>query len=107
MARMPAPETSAEFLQVVRQSGLVEADRLDQYEESIADGKIESARALSNQMIEDGLITHLQTNLLRKGKTKNFVICGKYKLLEHVGSGGMGQVFLCEHMKMGRRVAVK
>ncbi|MCS7017446.1 MAG: serine/threonine protein kinase, partial [Gemmatales bacterium] len=32
---------------------------------------------------------------------------GKYKVLEKLGSGGMGQVFLCEHLLMRRRVAIK
>src|SRR6185437_6196426 len=32
---------------------------------------------------------------------------GKYKVLEKLGSGGMGTVFLCEHKLMRRRVAVK
>src|SRR5205085_3700334 len=29
------------------------------------------------------------------------------KLLEHLGSGGMGSVYLCEHRSMRRRVAIK
>src|SRR4029450_13349026 len=37
---------------------------------------------------------------------KRFTI-GKYKVLEKLGAGGMGQVFLCEHELMRRRVAVK
>ena len=32
---------------------------------------------------------------------------GKYKVLERLGSGGMGSVYLCEHKLMRRRVAVK
>src|SRR5262245_43103904 len=40
------------------------------------------------------------------GKSKGFTL-GKYKLLERLGVGGMAQVFLCEHLGMRRRVAVK
>ena len=41
-----------------------------------------------------------------QGKWRRFTI-GKYKVLEKIGSGGMGQVYLCEHKLMRRRVAVK
>src|SRR5205085_12634350 len=36
-----------------------------------------------------------------------FIISGKYKLMEHLGTGGMGSVYLCEHVLMRRRVALK
>src|SRR5947209_13182461 len=58
-------------------------------------------------MVRAGLLTALQAGLLLKGKWRNFQICGKYKLLEHLGQGSMGQVFLCEHSRMRRRVAIK
>src|SRR5690242_9021234 len=31
----------------------------------------------------------------------------KYRILEFLGSGGMGSVYLCEHVTMRRRVAIK
>src|SRR5262249_47227443 len=41
-----------------------------------------------------------------QGKWRRFTI-GKYKVLERIGSGGMGTVYLAEHKLMRRRVAVK
>ncbi len=35
------------------------------------------------------------------------VIDGKYELLEHLGSGAMGTIFLAEHLELGRKVALK
>ena len=63
-------------------------------------------REAAEAMVRDGLITNFQAEQFLLGKWRGFTI-GKYKLLERVGIGGMGQVFLCEHMFMKRRVAVK
>ena len=34
-------------------------------------------------------------------------VFGSYRLLEQIGQGGMGNVFVAEHIKLGRRVALK
>ena len=57
-------------------------------------------------LIRDGFLTHFQADNILQGKWRRFTI-GKYKVLERLGSGGMGQVYLCEHKLMRRRVAVK
>ncbi len=35
------------------------------------------------------------------------IIDGKYRLLSHLGSGGMGNVFAAEHVELGKRFALK
>jgi serine/threonine protein kinase len=57
-------------------------------------------------LVRDGILTYFQAEQILQGKWKRFSI-GKYKVLERLGSGGMGTVFLCEHKLMRRRVAVK
>jgi tRNA A-37 threonylcarbamoyl transferase component Bud32 len=57
-------------------------------------------------LVRDGVLTNFQSEQFMLGKWRGFTI-GKFKLLERVGVGGMGQVFLCEHMFMRKRVAVK
>src|SRR5439155_11358241 len=62
---------------------------------------------LADSMISEGVLTKFQAQHLLKGKWRKFFVCGKYKVLEPLGAGGMGRVYLCEHVRMGRRVAVK
>src|SRR5437879_5422153 len=61
---------------------------------------------LAGILVRDGIITHFQAEQFLLGKWRRFTI-GKYKVLERLGSGGMGSVYLCEHKFMRRRVAVK
>lgn len=106
---MPAPTTLLEFIDVLARSNLLEKRQLDVYLNKLA-GDAQppaSPRQLAQLMIRDGVLTVLQSGLLLRGKWKNFVVSGKYKLLEHLGTGGMGSVYLCEHVLMKRRVAIK
>jgi serine/threonine protein kinase len=57
-------------------------------------------------LVTDTVLTPFQAKLLLKGRVKGFFI-GPYKVLDQIGQGGMGAVYLCEHTAMGRLVAVK
>jgi serine/threonine-protein kinase len=63
---------------------------------------VDMARALEELKI----ITRWHSEKLLKGKYKGFFL-GKYKLLGHIGSGGMSSVYLAEHTKMGDYRAIK
>lgn len=64
------------------------------------------AEEFANFLIDRGLLTRWQTEKLLDKKYKGFFL-GKYKLLGHLGTGGMSSVYLAEHMLMQRRVAIK
>ena len=74
---------------------------------SAALGRAPRPQQLATAMFKEGLLTDLQARLLLKGKWRNFILCGKYKILEPLGTGGMGHVYLCEHIRMHKLVAVK
>ena len=104
---MPAPATTDEFLDLVRKSGVVDEARVKSFLSNAAGQPLPAdPNKLAGQMVRDGLLTYFQADQLLQGKWKRFFI-GKYKVLERIGTGGMGQVFLCEHKLMRRRVAVK
>jgi serine/threonine protein kinase len=105
---MSVPTSVEELLQLIRKSGMVDETKLNGYVHRRTSGRglPEDPRAACDAMIADGLITEFQGEQYMLGKWRGFTV-GKYKLLERVGVGGMGQVFLCEHMFMNRRVAVK
>lgn len=95
------------FIEVVRRSNLVEKDLLTRALTEIkAAGGLEGAEAVANALIERGLITRWQADKLLEGKHKGFFL-GKYKLLGHIGRGGMSSVYLAQHTLMERRVAIK
>jgi serine/threonine protein kinase len=105
---MPAPSSITELLDLAQKSGILDVNRLSAYVQQL---RVQNAlpaetSKLAGAMVRDGLLTFFQAEQLLLGKWKRFTI-GKYKVLERLGSGGMGQVFLCEHKMMRRRVAVK
>src|SRR5438105_1348889 len=105
---MASPASVEEFLDLVHKSGVTDEKRLDNYLHKLrASGSMPGeASKLAGVMVRDGMLTHFQAEHLMQGKWRRFTI-GKYKILERLGSGGMGTVYLCEHKLMRRRVAVK
>ncbi len=66
----------------------------------------ENPRKLANAFKKEGLLTDWHIEKLLGGKYKGFFL-GKYKLLGHIGTGGMSSVYLAEHIRMGDKRAIK
>ena len=98
------------FLDLVRSSRLVENDQLEQsfadLKESVEGQPVTNPRVVAEHLIDSGLLTEWQSDKIFEGRHKGFFL-GKYKLLDHLGTGGMSTVYLAEHMLMQRRVAIK
>ena len=105
---MPSPATADEFLDLVQRSGIADDSRIKSALNKLSaqSGVPSDPSKLAAALVREGLLTYFQADQLLQGKWKRFFI-GKYKVLERLGAGGMGQVFLCEHKLMRRRVAVK
>ena len=106
---MAAPKTIIDFIDLIAKSNILERRVLDGYIQKVGSEPEPPTKPkmLAQIMVRDGILTNLQAGLLLRGKWRNFIISGKYKLLERLGAGGMGSVYLCEHVLMRRRVALK
>ncbi len=105
---MAAPASTDEFLDLVRKSGVTDERRFAEYvtKSKAANSLAADASRMAGLLVRDGILTQFQAEQILQGKWRRFTI-GKYKVLERIGAGGMGSVYLCEHKLMRRRVAVK
>ncbi|MFZ1932232.1 MAG: serine/threonine-protein kinase [Thermoguttaceae bacterium] len=98
------------FLDLVRRSGLIEKDRLGELlvtlKREAGGHSISDTEMVARRLVEANLITRWQADRMLEGRYKGFFL-GKYKLLDHLGTGGMSRVYLGEHVLMQRRVAIK
>jgi eukaryotic-like serine/threonine-protein kinase len=106
---MPAPASTTEFLDLVRRSLLLPEGKLDDIlERHRHAGTLPNAiDPIANLLVREGQLSFFQAKQLKLGRYKRFTIGSKYRLLELIGVGGMGAVYLCEHTLMRRLVALK
>jgi serine/threonine protein kinase len=95
------------FISLLRKSQLVDDVKLDEAIGHLEDPVNADPKDLAQSFINMGLLTRFQVRLLLQGKWRGFMIAGKYRLLDMLGEGGMGKVYLCEHQRMQRMVAIK
>lgn len=98
------------FVDFVRRSDLVGKDQLAkalaELQDRLGTGAVEDPQTVARHLRETGLLSQWQCDKLLEGRHKGFFL-GKYKLLDHLGTGGMSAVYLAEHINMHRRVAIK
>ncbi len=58
------------------------------------------------RLVDNRLLTQYQAGQVDAG-TFNRLILGNYRVLDHLGRGGMGVVYKAEHLRMRRLVAIK
>src|SRR5262245_28001193 len=101
---MSSPVTAGHFLERLARSGFLSADLLEPFPTATDP---ESGEQLADRLVRDGLLTPFHARLLLAGREGAYFLGEKYKVLDLIGTGGMGQVFLCEHLLLQRLVAVK
>ncbi len=101
--------TGCRFWQVVLQSGLADAQALQSWWDAVPPEKRTPEhidRRLAKQAVQSGAITVWQAQQLLAGRSTGFKI-DRYVLLQLIGQGGMGRVYLARDSKLNRRVALK
>jgi serine/threonine-protein kinase len=99
------PRTPDAVIDLVRKSELVEADALTTFI-SNSGPMPNTAPDTATRLVQNGILTPFQARLILQGRYRGFKL-GPYKILDQIGAGGMGQVFLAEHTTMRRKVALK
>tara|TARA_R110002049_G_scaffold2750_8_gene22186 strand:- start:116275 stop:117915 length:1641 start_codon:yes stop_codon:yes gene_type:complete len=102
--------TSKAFFEFVAKSGLVDSEKLKRLEAKVREkcgGNLPSdVKRLARVFEKQELLTPWHTEKLLVGKYKGFFL-GKYKLLGHIGTGGMSSVYLAEHTGLHHKRAIK
>lgn len=109
--RTAAPSLHADarsFLGKIVRFGLLPREIVDRFVNEREDRLREynSGIQIGQALVQAGLLTNYQLERVLAGLTHGLVL-GNYRVLDRLGSGGMGVVFLAEHCLMKRRVAVK
>ena len=95
---------------MIAKSDLVPKEKVDELADKIRkkyDGVLPSdLTKIGGAYKRAGLLTDWHLEKLYDGKYKGFFL-GKYKLLGHIGTGGMSSVYLAEHMGLHDKRAIK
>jgi response regulator RpfG family c-di-GMP phosphodiesterase/serine/threonine protein kinase len=102
------PRAGQAFLTQLVQSQLLDpvgvTKFLQQYRDRLPE--LSDPNVLAEALVQAGLLTEYQLSRVVAGTTHGLVL-GSYRVLDRLGSGGMGVVFLGEHILLRRRVAIK
>ncbi len=103
---MPVTQPVHDFLLVLQKSRLLELDDLQDAAVTVAQLNDPTPVDMANVLIEDGYLTRFQADRLLEGNYRGLVL-DQYKLLEVLGFGGMGWVYIAEEIETKWRVALK
>jgi serine/threonine protein kinase len=96
-----------EFVDRLVESRLMSADDVDSFVEQLSfDDRPSDGQQLCDSLVRAERITPYQASRIQRGKAQHLIL-GNYTLLEHIGTGGTGQVFKARHRLVDRLVAIK
>src|ERR1022692_1617864 len=104
----PAPTSIPLLLESWLATSLVLKEDWDQLPDDQRSAILHSSndKTLRRLLVTNHLLNEYQADRLASGSTFGLVL-GNYRVLSRLGAGGMGVVFLAEHTRMRREVAIK
>lgn len=103
---MAVSRPTHDFLVQLQRSHLLAVDDLKDAAITISQLTDPTPDSIAAVLVEDGFLTRFQAQRLLDGNPRGLVIDG-YKLLEVLGAGGMGWVYIAEEIETKWRVALK
>jgi serine/threonine protein kinase len=103
MAKVVPLASAKAFLDALEKSGLLSADDVATLRSSRGDDS--DPKLIARDLVRDNKLTKWQAGQLLHGFHQLMV--GKYKLMDQLGAGEMGRVYLGEHAQLARKVSLK
>jgi serine/threonine-protein kinase len=101
-----APPATERFLQLLEKSELLSPQQVAAAIERYELHAKPSAAEIAETLVSAGVLNRFQAERLLEGRSRGYFI-GRYKLLEILGTGGMGWLYSAEDLDTGGKVALK
>jgi serine/threonine-protein kinase len=103
---MAVSQVTHDFLMRLQKSRLLNEDDLKDAAITVSHLADPTPQQIADVLVEDGFLTRFQAGRLLEGDVRSLVVDG-YKLIDVLGAGGMGWVYIAEELETKWRVALK
>ena len=103
---MTALKTAFDFLTLLEQSRLLPGADLKPAVDRLGLNDMLTPEDVADSLVADGVVTRYQVNRLLEGHRRGLFI-DDFRILEILGSGGMGYLYVAEDLQNGWEVALK